>query len=199
MITSEPAVVVPLETDVEDGYDDDMTSVQGGASVSMYSHTHGEYGGAASVLGGGGSVNGKASNSLYSSYQPQQQPGRMMRRTSRTIGNVPSPPAAMIPIIQELKERNAQGLHTPTLSTSQNGSGSRRVLLPSSPQQMLLNLGSPVPTGKKIHRRSASFDQQFRQFNISSPQHKYLEASPTRQKKLFQVKQHSQTTVPNLH
>jgi len=72
LITSEPAVVVPLETDIDEDSDDDATSVNGG---SVYSAAHGGI-----SEHGGGSVAGKTTNPLYHSYQPQQQPGRIMRR-----------------------------------------------------------------------------------------------------------------------
>lgn len=197
MITSEPAVVVPLEADVAE-YDDDMTSVHGGASISMYSHTQGEHGGAASLVGGAGSVSGKAANTLYPSYQPQHQPGRMMRRTS---GIIASPPSAMIPILQELKEKNSQKLQTPGLSDASLNDSWSRIGVPVGPLQKSPTFGSPSGRSGKshIHKRTPSFDQQVIQFNSGSPQQKYFQASPTRQRHLFQVKEYPPTSVPSLN
>lgn len=61
-ITSEPAVVVALEADHDEEYDEISTQ---GDSVSVQqssSHTH-----------------------LYHSYQPHKQPGRILRRASRSV------------------------------------------------------------------------------------------------------------------
>jgi hypothetical protein len=90
MITSEPAAVIPLETDVEDF--DDMTSVNGSV------HGGSTVGGG-STRGGGGSVFGSSSvtaamkhhNPLLHPYRPDLQPGMMMRRASAAGPRSPIP------------------------------------------------------------------------------------------------------------
>ena len=68
VITSEPAVVVPLETDLDED-DEDMTSV----------HTETQ-----SIAGGDTETVPRTpkQQTLYHPYEPQKQHGRMMRRAS---------------------------------------------------------------------------------------------------------------------
>jgi hypothetical protein len=195
MITSEPAVVVPLEMDVEDTNDDDMTSVHGGGSVSMYSHTQGEHGAASSVQGGCGSVSGKATNQLYAPYKPQQQPGRIMRRASCSFQG---PPAVMIPVVQ-LQERKLQGLPTNNLPSADTVQASPRKPKQNSSRRLHPHLVSPSSSGKRRHRHSTSFDGHNLPYVSTSPQQKYPEASPTRRRKPLKVERHPQTTAPSLH
>lgn len=75
-ITSEPAVVIRLETDDDEDYDD--MSTHGGDSGSVQSTN---YSGKCSVSGRIGS-SPDHQNVLYHPYQPSKQPGRMMRRAS---------------------------------------------------------------------------------------------------------------------
>eukprot|EP00529_Nitzschia_sp_RCC80_P002476 CAMPEP_0113497048 /NCGR_PEP_ID=MMETSP0014_2-20120614/30432_1 /TAXON_ID=2857 /ORGANISM="Nitzschia sp." /LENGTH=1750 /DNA_ID=CAMNT_0000390981 /DNA_START=222 /DNA_END=5474 /DNA_ORIENTATION=+ /assembly_acc=CAM_ASM_000159 len=95
MITSEPAAVLPLETDVEDF--DDMTSVN--ESVFCGSTV-----GGGSTHGGGGSIFGSNSvnaaikhhNHLLHPYQPDHQHGVMMRRASAVGLRSPHPQTKMM-------------------------------------------------------------------------------------------------------
>jgi hypothetical protein len=75
-ITSEPAVVIPLETDNDGEYDD--MSGQGGDSGSVQSTN---WNGTDYVSGRIGS-SPDHHNLLYHPYQPHKQQGRMMRRAS---------------------------------------------------------------------------------------------------------------------
>jgi hypothetical protein len=122
-ITSEPAVVIPLESDVNDDTEHDDYSVQDGASVSMCSRTQGvsEHAGGASIFGGAVSVASKTHNPLYASYQPNHQPGRIMRRTSVTI---PSQSIAMH--VKNGSDNSFSKLNSPPLSE-------RKLLHPHSP------------------------------------------------------------------
>jgi len=83
-ITSEPAVVIRLETDDDEDYDD--MSTHDGDSGSVHSTN---YSGKCSVSGRIGSSPDRQ-NVLYHPYQPYKQPGRMMRRASNNFAS-PSP------------------------------------------------------------------------------------------------------------
>ena len=128
LITSQPAVTVPLETDVDEDSDDDddATSVH---AHSVYSHAVSHAGGGS--VYGAGSVTGKT-NPLYHSYQPEQQPGRIMRRASYTI-----PPPRSV----------AQHNHTGTPTKKKDYPHSPKI----SPRQKYL-YASPTQQKRRIHR-----------------------------------------------
>jgi hypothetical protein len=71
VITCEPAVVVPLETDADEDYDD-------ATSYNTESHSLHE----PDIESHHGTTRSFDQSKLYHPYQPQNQPGRMMRRAS---------------------------------------------------------------------------------------------------------------------
>jgi len=81
VITSEPAVVMPLETDADEDYDD-VTSVN--------TESHSISGGDNEPVHGTNRIS--EHQTLHHPFQPQKQPGRMMRRASHGPSNYSSSP-----------------------------------------------------------------------------------------------------------
>lgn len=146
LITSEPAVALPLDYDNDEDFDDMASvngdsvmagSVFGGASVQSDSM----FGTTGSILGGGGgSAAGKIGspldrNPVYHPYQPMQQPGMMMRRTTASANQMRMVHEQMMSHI-EIHGDNSFGHRTPPTSPTR----SPRKLAFSSPRH-----GQPRP------------------------------------------------------
>jgi hypothetical protein len=188
MITSEPAVVVPIENDIDGDVDDDATSVNG-ESVSGYSHTiHSEHAGFAFV-------GTSERNPLYHSYNPEQQHGRMMRRANAAVIS-PQPYIETGKHIETGKQPSGHGVYSaipmPGFSSPRPGSFKRSKLA-----TLAGNLNPPygINLSQDDTKGHSSFSSVGSPKTVS-PQIKFLQASPSRtQKKFIQTVNKQKTTL----